>query len=39
MEVNVVLAEGFMHGIGALVVKDVDSGGCTILLEVLWHVL
>ena len=31
LEVNVVYAEGFVHGVGALVVGDVDSGGCTIL--------
>ena len=35
LEVNIVLAEGFMHGMGSLVVKDVDIGGCTVLLEVL----
>ena len=32
LEVNVVLSEGFLHGVGALVVKDVESGGCTMLL-------
>ena len=32
LEVNVVLAEGFLHGVGALVVKDVEGGGCTVLL-------
>ena len=32
LEVNVLLAEGFLHGVGALVVKDVKSGGCTVLL-------
>ena len=32
LEVNVVLAEGFLHGVGAFVVKDVKSGGCTVLL-------
>ena len=32
LEVNVVLAEGFLHGVGALVVEDVESGGCTVLL-------
>ena len=31
---NVVLAEGFMHGVGALVFKDVDSGGYIVLCEV-----
>ena len=35
MEVGVVLVEGFLHGTGALVVGDVESGGCTVLLEVL----
>ena len=34
LEVNDVLAEGFLHGVGALVVEDVDSGGCTVLLYV-----
>ena len=32
LEANVVIAEGFMHGMGALVVKDVESGGCSVLL-------
>ena len=32
LEVNVLLAEGFMHGVGELVVEDVESGGCTVLL-------
>ena len=32
LEVNVVLAEGFLHGVGALIVEDADSGGCTLLL-------
>ena len=32
LEVNVVLAEGFLHGVGAPVVEDVESGGCTVLL-------
>ena len=31
-EVNVILTEGFLHGVGALVVEDVESGGCTVLL-------
>ena len=31
LEVNVVLAEGFLHGVGAFVVGDVDSGGCIVL--------
>ena len=34
LEINVVLAEGFMYGVGALVAEDVDSGGCTVLFEV-----
>ena len=34
LEVDVELAEGFLHGTGALVVEDVESGGCTVLLEV-----
>ena len=32
LEVNVVLAEGFLRVVGALVVKDVYIGGCTALL-------
>ena len=32
LEVNVVFAEGFLHGVGALVVEDVESGGFTILV-------
>ena len=31
LEVNIVLAEGFLHGVGALAVEDVESGGCTVL--------
>ena len=31
LEDNVVFAEGFFHCVGALIVEDVDSGGCTIL--------
>ena len=34
LEINVVLAEGFLHGVGALIVEDVDSGVCTVLFEV-----
>ena len=34
LKVDIVFAEGFLHGTGALVVKDVESGGCTVLLEV-----
>ena len=32
LEFNFVFAEGFLNGVGALVVKDMESGGCTILL-------
>ena len=32
LEVNVILAEGFLHGVGALVVEYVESGGRTVLL-------
>ena len=31
LEVNIVFAEGFLHGVGALVVEDVESVGCTML--------
>ena len=31
-EVNVLFAECFLHGVGALVVKDEESGGCTLLV-------
>ena len=31
-EVNVLFAECFLHGVGALVVKDAGSGGCTLLV-------
>ena len=31
LEVNIVLAEGFLHAVGKLIVEDVDSGGCTML--------
>ena len=31
LEVNVVFTEAFLYGVGALVVKDMDSGGCTML--------
>ena len=34
LEINVVLAEGFLRGVGELVVEDVESGGCTLLFEV-----
>ena len=33
LEVDIVFAEGFFHGTGAFVVKDVDSGSRTVLLE------
>ena len=32
LEFNVVLAEGFLHDVVALVVEDVESVGCTVLL-------
>ena len=32
LEVNVVLAEGFLHVVEALFFEDVESGGCTVLL-------
>ena len=31
LEVNVVFAEDFLHGVGALVVKDMEIGGCNML--------
>ena len=31
LEVNVVFAEEFLHFVGALVIKDVESGSCTIM--------
>ena len=34
LEINVVLAEGFLHGVRSLIVKDVESGGCTVLFEI-----
>ena len=33
LEVDIVFAEGFMHGTGALVAEDVESGICTVLLQ------
>ena len=33
-EVNVFLAKGFLHGVGALVVEDVEGVGCTVLFYV-----
>ena len=32
LEGNVVFAEGFLNSVGALVVDDVESGGCIVLL-------
>ena len=32
LEVDFVFAEGFLHGVGALFVEDVESGGCTVFL-------
>ena len=32
LDVNVVLAEGFLHSVVALVVEDVENGGCIVLL-------
>ena len=32
LEVKIVLAEGFLNGVGAITVKDVESGGCNVLL-------
>ena len=34
LEVNIVIVELFLHGMGALVVEDVEIGGSTVLLEV-----
>ena len=31
LEVNILFVEGYLHGVGALVVKDVESGGCTMM--------
>ena len=31
LEVSIVFAEGFLHGVGALIVEDVESEGCTVL--------
>ena len=33
LEVDIVFAEGFLHGTGAFVVEDVESGSRTVLLE------
>ena len=35
LEVDVVLAEGFLNDTGELIVEDVESGVCTVLLKVL----
>ena len=32
LEVNVLLVEGFLYGVGALVVEDLESGGCNVLV-------
>ena len=34
LKINIVFAEGFLHGVGALIVYDVESGGSTMLFEV-----
>ena len=34
LEVNIVFAEGFLHGNGAFVVKDLENGRRTVLLEI-----
>ena len=34
LEVNIVLTEVFLHGVVALVLEDVESGGGTMLLDV-----
>ena len=33
LEVDIVFAEGFLHGTGAFVFEDVESGSCTVFLE------
>ena len=33
LEVNIIFAEDFLHGTGAFVVEDVESGSRTVLLE------
>ena len=33
LEVDIVFAEGFLHGTGTFVVEDVESGSRTVLLE------
>ena len=32
LEVNVVFTDGFLHCVVALILEDVESGGCTILV-------
>ena len=34
LEVDILFAEGFLHGTGALVVNDMEGGSRTVLLEV-----
>ena len=34
LEINILFAEVFLHGVGVLVVKDVEIGGCTVSFEV-----
>ena len=34
LEVDILFAEGFIHGTGALVVEDLEGVICTVLLEV-----
>ena len=34
LEVDILFAEGFLHGAGAFVVEDVESGSCAVLLEI-----
>ena len=33
LKVDIVFAEGVLHGAGAFVVKDVESGSCAVVLE------
>ena len=33
LEIDIVFAEGFFHGTGAFLVKDVESGSRNVLLE------
>ena len=34
LEINILFAEVFLHGVGALFVEDVESGGYTVSFEV-----